>query len=104
MLKKNIRRKVNKYLSAPVAKIDLHGCTRREAEEELSRFFDYWLDQGGGVKLLVITGQGHHSANSQGIIKPFTIDWLKSHGYPQRPAKPQYGGNGALEVDLPLSD
>lgn len=104
MLKKNIRQKVNKYLSAPVAKIDLHGCTRREAEEELSRFFNYWLDQGGGVKLLVITGQGHHSVAPEGIIKPFTINWLKSHGYPHRPAKPQYGGNGALEVDLPLSD
>ncbi|MBP8599982.1 Smr/MutS family protein [Patescibacteria group bacterium] len=103
MKRKAIRRQVNKYLRQPVATLDLHGCSRREAEEELTHFIHYWLEQGGGVKLLIITGQGWHSPDGQGIIKPFTINWLKEHGYRYRFAKPQDGGSGALEVDLPIN-
>ena len=103
MTKSIIQRKVNKYLQEPVAKLDLHGYSRREAEVELINFFDYWIKQGGGVKLLIITGQGWHSADGQGVLQPFTIAWLKTHGYRQRPAKPQFGGAGAIEVDLPIS-
>lgn len=103
MAKPIIRRQVNKYLQKPVAKLDLHGCSRREAEIELTNFFKYWLEQGGGVKLLVITGQGWHSAAGQAVLKTFTANWLKQRHYRQRPAKPQDGGQGAIEVDLPIT-
>jgi len=65
MKRKAIHRQVNKYLRQPIATLDLHGCSRREAEEELIHFFNYWLKQGGGVKLLIITGQGWHSPDGQ---------------------------------------
>jgi DNA-nicking Smr family endonuclease len=103
MSKRIVQRKVNKYLQEPAAKLDLHGCNRREAEGELTNFFNHWIKQGGGVKLLVITGQGWHSADGQGVLQPFTVAWLKDRGYRQRLAKPKYGGKGAIEVDLPIS-
>ncbi|HPU92452.1 MAG TPA: Smr/MutS family protein [bacterium] len=103
MKRKAIHRQVNKYLRQPIATLDLHGCSRREAEEELIHFFNYWLKQGGGVKLLIITGQGWHSPDGQGVIKPFTIKWLEENGYHHHLAKPQDGGPGALEVDLPIN-
>ena len=103
MSRRLIQRKVNKYLQEPAAKLDLHGHSRREAEVELIGFFDYWIKQGGGVKLLIITGQGWHSADGQGVLKDFTAAWLKAQGYRQRTAKPQFGGAGAIEVDLPIT-
>ena len=104
MKRRIIHRKVNKYLQKPVAKLDLHGYNRHEAEVELANFFDYWIQQGGGVKLLIITGQGWHSADGQGVLKDFTANWLKEQGYRHRLAKPQLGGAGAIEVDLPITE
>jgi DNA-nicking Smr family endonuclease len=103
MTKPIIHKKINKYLRIPVAKLDLHGCTCHEAEIELAGFCDHWLKQGGGVKLLIITGQGWHSPEGLGVLQPLVSAWLKQRGYRQRPAKPQDGGNGAIEVDLPLT-
>ena len=57
MNRRLLQRKVNKYLQEPAAKLDLHGHSRREAEAALIGFFDYWIKQGGGVKLLIITGR-----------------------------------------------
>ena len=84
MNRRLLQRKVNKYLQEPAAKLDLHGHSRREAEAALIGF-DYWIKQGGGVKLLIITGQGWHSADGHGVLKDFTAAWLQARAIVSEP-------------------
>ncbi|MDP3371518.1 MAG: Smr/MutS family protein [Candidatus Paracaedibacteraceae bacterium] len=76
-------------------RIDLHGCTRAEAESALSRFFN-WAQTSGVHFVLVITGKG-------GVLKELAPFWFDHH--PEfvvsfNTAQPKDGGTGAFYVHV----
>lgn len=84
----------------PDATIDLHGCTRDEAWDALSLFFQQALREGA-EKVLIIHGKGNHSL-SEAVLARTVRQFLErhpaagSHGF----APPQWGGSGATWVIL----
>ncbi|MCX7654919.1 MAG: Smr/MutS family protein [Treponemataceae bacterium] len=84
----------------PDATIDLHGCTRDEAWDALSLFFQEALRQGA-EKVLIIHGKGNHSLSQAVLTRTVRqfIEWhpaAGSHGF----APPEWGGSGATWVIL----
>ncbi len=81
----------------PIAgRIDLHGMTRHEAEEAITRFIHFSFHNGRRC-VLVITGRS-------GILKPATVRWLNEAALRPfiiaiAPAK-KHGGDGAYYVLL----
>lgn len=80
--------------------IDLHGYSRREAEEALESFI---LDSvaSGYRCVLIVHGKGRHSS-SPGILKRFTMNWLKDIDPVLAfcTTLPEHGGTGSLYVLL----
>ena len=92
----------------PEQRIDLHGCTIREAEEELSEFFDGAL-RANLTLVLVITGKGYGSltltGRPKGLLNQFFPEWLNRSHYAKAVRHYQYahnkhGGTGAYYVLL----
>ncbi len=81
--------------------LDLHGRRVYEAETLLSQFLSAAIQQEQSC-VLIIHGKGYHSANNKGILKPFTINWLKKSAAVTAfcSARPQDGGTGAVYVLL----
>ncbi|MEJ5188074.1 MAG: Smr/MutS family protein [Breznakiellaceae bacterium] len=91
------RRLLQKY---PDATIDLHGCTRDEAWDALSLFFQQALREGA-EKVLIIHGKGNHSPSEAVLIRTVRQFIERhpaagTHGF----APPQWGGSGATWVIL----
>ena len=82
------------------ARLDLHGCNRVEANEELEQFFLTGI-QSGCRCVLVIHGKGHHSSDTA-VLKTFTMGWLKEIEAVQAfcTASQADGGTGAVYVLL----
>jgi dsDNA-specific endonuclease/ATPase MutS2 len=91
------------------AKIDLHGCTRKEAGFKLDQFF--YQSQIKGLKtVLVISGKGNSLKDdgsslvqNYGILRSYTCEWLQNNPsfvvcYSE--AKPNDGGKGAFYVHV----
>ena len=78
------------------ARLDLHGCSRVEAHEELEQFFLTSI-QSDYRCVLVIHGKGYHSSDTA-VLKTFTMDWLKEIDAVQAfcTAKQADGGTGAV--------
>jgi len=83
------------------SELDLHGARAREAEEMLESFIAESMDLGHSC-VLVIHGKGFRSADSRGVIKPLTIDWLRNAVEVMAfcSAQPRDGGTGAAYVLL----
>lgn len=83
------------------AQLDLHGCNRDEAREELAHFLAASLQQGRRC-VRVIHGKGHGSPGKQSILKHLSRGWLAQReeilAFCQ--AGPHDGGSGALLVLL----
>lgn len=83
------------------AQLDLHGCNRDEAREELARFLTASLQQGRRC-VRVIHGKGLGSPGKQSILKHLSRGWLAQReeilAFCQ--AGPHDGGSGALLVLL----
>ncbi len=89
----------NKNYINPEAVLDLHGFTKKEAEEAFFEFLDESQEKGF-KKIKIITGQGWHNKDFQSVLKPFVEEILNKEGYPYSDAKINDGGRGALIVDL----
>lgn len=89
----------NKYYLNPEAVLDLHGFTKKEAEEELFLFLRESKTKGF-KKIKIITGQGWHNEDFQSILKPFIEDILDKENYTYTNAKINDGGSGAIMVSL----
>lgn len=80
-------------------RIDLHGLTRLEAEQQMMRFLNS-SQHNGKTWVLVITGKGqHHNPQTLRALAP---QWLNSWPIVSAymTARPQDGGSGALYVRL----
>ena len=83
------------------AVLDLHGMRTHEAGTLLSEFLsDAILNNLSCV--LIIHGKGYHSENNKGVLKPYTISWLKESAEIKAfcSAHPKDGGTGAVYVLL----
>lgn len=80
--------------------LDLHGLTKEEALTALPRFLTS-ARQAGEQGVLVITGQGLHSADGP-VLQQAVAGWLRDQGrgliLEYAPAPPELGGSGALVV------
>lgn len=80
--------------------LDLHGLTREEALDALERFLQA-ARRGGEKAVLVITGQGRHSAEGP-VLQQAVAAWLREQGrelvLEYAPAPRELGGGGALVV------
>lgn len=80
--------------------LDLHGLTREEALESLDRFLQA-ARRAGEKAVLVITGQGRHSADGP-VLQQAVAAWLRDQGralvLEYAPAPQTLGGGGALVV------
>ena len=87
------------------ATLDLHGKGRAEAEAALGRFLA--AAEARGLRcVLVVHGQGQHSAGDGAVLRPAVWDWLTSPRARPAPlvvvsAPPEHGGAGATLVLLP---
>ncbi len=77
------------------ATVDLHGLTRKEAEERLRRFLQESRSRGVR-KILVIHGKGLHSSG-EGVLKRLTVQVLEGDAGvgAWRRADKHNGGDGA---------
>ena len=89
----------NKYYLNPEAVLDLHGFTKREAEEAFYLFLKESREKGF-KKIKIITGQGWHNKDFQSILKPFIEDILNKENFSYANAKINDGGEGAIVVKL----
>lgn len=80
--------------------LDLHGLTREEALEALPPFLTA-ARQAGEKGVLVITGQGRHSAQGP-VLHQAVTSWLRDQGRELvlefAPAPRELGGAGALVI------
>lgn len=98
--RKNIRRL--KRGEFPVESVlDLHGLRSHEAAQHLEDFISTTLNAGLRC-VLIIHGKGYRSENRGGVLKPFTVNWLKDIAEVLAfcSAVPRDGGTGAVYVLL----
>ncbi len=88
---------------APDDTLDLHGKTREEAIMMVQNFVMTAYHQRFRT-LLIITGKGKHSGKEGPILNQVVKNWLQKNGtrYIKNfgPAPGEYGGAGALWIDL----
>ncbi len=100
-LQKKIIRKLKRGDYDFTATLDLHGHTIAEAEPLLA---DFLLEAGdaGDSSVLIIHGKGLHSGGAGGVLKRFTLGWLKAQSAVKAfcSALPGDGGTGAVYVLL----
>lgn len=98
----NRLRQIRRGIVAVTRQLDLHGLTREEALLELPRFLRYAAAKGERA-VLVITGQGNHSAG-EAVLQQAVAAWLREAGreivLEYAPAPREMGGNGAFVVFL----
>ncbi|GFE57725.1 Smr/MutS family protein [Geobacter sp. AOG1] len=86
--------------------LDLHGMTRDEALESLTRFITGAFNRGQKA-VLVITGKGNNSPDEP-VLQGAVASWLRDRGKAMvaefAPAPRQMGGNGAFVVFLREKD
>ncbi len=100
-LQRNIIRRLKRGQYAVESTLDLHGLRRFEADDALDQFISEAL-QLGLTCVLIIHGKGYRSENRQGVLKQFTLEWLKEVAAVKAfcSAQPRHGGTGAVYVLL----
>ena len=108
IVEKNKLKKIKHGKVNPEKTLDLHGFTLLKAEEELRRFIEFCIRENKRF-VLVITGKGRNSEESQGtekrIIKTALPFWLKKSFYMDKIqyfsfASQKHGGTGAYYLFL----
>lgn len=98
----NRLRQVRRGIVSVNHQIDLHGLTREEALEALSRFL-LSAQKKGQRAVLVITGKGNHSSDEP-VLHQAVASWLRDAGRVTvlefAPAPREMGGSGAYVVFL----
>ena len=85
-------------------KLDLHGCTKNEAYQELKRFI-IGCRRDGMRAVIVVTGRGHNSPDGQSVLKQALPGWItktpiSSHALAFSTAPKHLGGTGAFLILL----
>ena len=108
VVEKNKLKKIKQGKVNPEKTLDLHGFTLLKAESELKRFIELCIRENKRF-VLVITGKGRNSDESQGtekrIIKTALPIWLKNNFYMDKLqyfsfASQKHGGTGAYYLFL----
>ena len=96
--RKKAMRKLKRGDYRVAAALDLHGKTRDESRAAL----DAVLARAGGEVVRIIHGKGLRSGAGGGVLKQFTLTYLKSHPRVVAfcSATQQDGGTGAVYVML----
>ncbi len=96
-----ILKKLRQGKIPPETQLDLHGCTRREAEALLRLFLQECL-QDQVRCALIIHGKGWRSEGFRPVLKSALNQWLRQYSQVLAfcSAKPRHGGSGALYVVL----
>lgn len=83
------------------AHLDLHGCNRHEAHEEVHNFIDAALAAGKRC-VRIVHGRGFGSPGREGVLRPLVRGWLarRREVLVFCHAPPRDGGEGALWVLL----
>lgn len=101
-LSNNRLRQVKRGVVSVDYQLDLHGLTREEALQALSRFL-MSARQKGQKAVLIITGKGNHSAEEP-VLNQAVASWLRDAGrnlvVEYAPAPREMGGGGAFVVFL----
>ena len=100
-LQRSVLRKLKRGDYRITATLDLHGHTTPEAEAHLHRFITN-ARAAGDSTISIIHGKGLRSGETGGVLKPFTLGWLKQQPTVQAfcSALPKHGGTGAVYVLL----
>lgn len=100
-LQRNVIRKLKRGSYPVEDSLDLHGLYKSEAGQALGKFLNRAV-QSGYRCVLVIHGKGHGSAGRQGVLKPYTVNWLKQHSAVLAfcSTQPRHGGTGSVYVLL----
>ena len=104
-VQKNVLKKLRKGHFGLDASIDLHGLTKQEANQHLSKFLHFSFEDGYRC-VHIIHGKGYRSPDDHPVLKNDINVWLR-----QRPevlafcsTPPKDGGTGAVFVLLKLSE
>jgi len=104
-VQKNVLKKLRKGHFGDAASIDLHGLTRIEANQQLSRFLHFSIENGCRC-VHIIHGKGYRSPDNHPVLKNDINAWLRQHNevlaFCSTP--PKDGGTGAVFVLLKLSE
>jgi len=100
-LQRNVIRRLKRGEYPCQAVLDLHGMRTHHADEALEIFLSEAIQHELSC-VLIIHGKGYHSENRQGVLKPYTIDWLKKPAQVKAfcSALTRDGGTGAVYVLL----
>ncbi len=88
------------------AQLDLHGLNQEEAVNRLELFVGN-AAVTGMRRVLVVTGKGRHSDGGVSVLRPVVEAWIGTDGarlvaaWGEAPR--QYGGSGALVLDIRVS-
>ncbi|MEE9338061.1 MAG: Smr/MutS family protein [Methylococcaceae bacterium] len=104
-LQKNILKKLRKGYFGTDASIDLHGLTSQEANQQLSKFLHFSIEDGYQC-IHIIHGKGYGSSKNHPVLKNDVNLWLRQHKDVQAfcSTLPKDGGAGAVFVLLKLSE
>lgn len=104
-LQKNILKKLRKGYFGTDASIDLHGLTSQEANQQLSKFLHFSVEDGYRC-IHIIHGKGYGSSKDHPVLKNDVNLWLRQHQDVQAfcSTLPKDGGAGAVFVLLKLSE
>ncbi len=104
-VQKNVLKKLRKGFFGVAASIDLHGLTSLEANQQLSKFLFFSVEDGSRC-VHIIHGKGYRSPNNNPILKNDINVWLRQHkdvlAFCSTP--PKDGGTGAVFVLLKLTE
>jgi DNA-nicking Smr family endonuclease len=98
---KAVLQKLRKGQYSLSTELDLHGMTRAEAEQALTRFFTHVRDTEARC-VRIVHGKGRRSRNRGPVLKPLASKWLTKRDDVLAfcSARPIDGGTGALYVLL----
>ena len=92
------------YPENPEDKLDLHGLTRAEADQETKRFIGEAKMKNMSFVVIVV-GKGNNSEDGKSKLRPVVVERLNELINNKRirnfeSAKPKHGGFGAIYVYL----
>lgn len=81
-----------------VGRLDLHGCTREEAQRELSEFLEEVLRRGVCAEIVHGSGLGSHGFVP--VLKSLVRRWLMAHPEVLAYVEPHGANDGAVRILL----
>ncbi len=93
-------RRTKQYTPTIDAELDLHGYTRSEAREAVLRFLED-ADRNHWSRVRIVVGKGTRSAGGVPVLPTLVKAILGTLSLDYTYAKPEHGGEGAIDVRVP---